>query len=502
MTSIRPAAVAGTFYPKDAAELTSTVQGFMDDVQVPDESPPKAIIAPHAGYVYSGAVAARAYARITPIADQIHRVILLGPCHRVAVQGLALSGADYYETPLGRVALDKDAAAEILDMPQVQVFDATHAQEHSLEVHVPFLQMLLGDFTLLPLVVGETTPDDVADVLERLWGGDETLIVISTDLSHFLDYAGAQAIDARTCQAIENLRPEDIEQGGACGRYPVGGMLRLAERRGMSIETIDLRNSGDTAGTKDKVVGYGSWVLREGNGAPAPKKPKQRVSVKLSQPLIKKPSAAGAESGFEAATKALLAKHGDLLIQLAATSVLHGLDTGAVPKSVNGKFPQEVRDNGACFITLKQGPRLRGCIGSPQAHRPLIVDTVDNAFKSAFKDHRFKPLTEAELKGLSLSISVLSPHSPMTVESEADLLSQLRPGVDGLIIQDGAKRALFLPSVWGQLPTPDQFVAHLKAKAGMTPEQWSDDFKAWRFIAEEKKSSDYANAADIWQGRG
>ena len=510
MTSVRPAAVAGFFYPKDAAELTSTIEGFLGAVDVPDEAPPKALIVPHAGYVYSGAVAATAYARLRPVAGRIRRVVLAGPCHRVAVRGLALSGADFFETPLGRVPLDKAAADAIRDMPQVQVFDATHAQEHSLEVHIPFLQTLLDDFTLLPLVVGEATPDEVADVLERLWGGDETLIVISTDLSHQLDYAAARAIDARTCKAIETFRPQDIERNGACGRFPVGGMLRAAERRGLGIETVDLRNSGDTAGNMDRVVGYGSWVLREGPGGgrgtakPKPRKRRQKVSVKLNKPVVVKraEAAAGDEGGFEAATKALLADHGDLLIQLAAASVLHGLDRGAPPKAVNGDFAQDLRDNGACFITLKHGPRLRGCIGSPQAHRPLIVDTVDNAFKSAFKDHRFKPLTEPELKGLTLSISVLSPQSPMTVADQDDLQGQLRPGVDGLVIEDGGKRALFLPSVWGQLPQPATFVAHLKAKAGMTPEQWSDDFKAWRFIAEEKRSADYANAADIWQGRG
>ncbi len=500
MTSIRAAAVAGFFYPKDTAELTATVRNFIDHVPDTDAPPPKAIIAPHAGYVYSGAIAAMAYARLRPIAHRIRRVVLLGPCHRVAVNGLALSGADFFETPLGRVPLDKDAATAILDMPQVEIFDDTHAQEHSLEVHIPFLQMLLDEFTLVPLVVGQASADDVADVLERLWGGEETLIVVSSDLSHYLDYASAQAIDQRTCAAIENLDPSAIERDGACGRFPVSGLLRIAERRGMGVETVDLRNSGDTAGKKDKVVGYGSWIFTEGTTPSKPTAPRNSapsVAIRVGTPKAE----ADTSADFEAATKALLAQHGDLLIQLAASSVLHGLDQGAPPKAVNGKFPQELRDNRACFVTLKHGPRLRGCIGSPQAHRPLVVDVVDNAFKSAFKDPRFKPLTAPELKNLTLSISVLSPQTPFPVTSQADLLAQLRPGIDGLVIADGGKRALFLPSVWEQLPTADQFLQHLKAKAGMTPDHWSDDFKAWRFIAEEKKSSDYANPADIWQGR-
>ncbi|MEO5337588.1 MAG: AmmeMemoRadiSam system protein B [Magnetospirillum sp. WYHS-4] len=263
MTIVRQSAVSGTFYPGTAKQLDAAVRGYLAQAGAWAGPVPKAIIAPHAGYVYSGPVAASAYARLVPAKGRIARVVLLGPCHRVPVRGLAASGADAFVTPLGQIPVDKAAIQSVLDLPQVQVFDATHALEHSLEVHLPFLQEVLGTFALVPFVVGFASPDEIAEVLERLWGGPETLIVVSSDLSHYLDYDSAHQVDAETCRAIETFDGEAIPEDGACGRFPVRGLLALAKRRRMTIETVDVRNSGDTAGPKDRVVGYGSWVFLE-----------------------------------------------------------------------------------------------------------------------------------------------------------------------------------------------------------------------------------------------
>ena len=260
MDVIREAAVAGQFYPGDPRELSTTVEQYLDEAQVEPGPQPKALIVPHAGYIYSGPVAASAYARLRPYRERITRVILLGPCHRVAVRGLALSGADVFRTPLGDVPLDKEVMTG-LDLPAVEVFDDTHAFEHSLEVHLPFLQILLDDFTLVPLVVGNAGNETVAEVLDVLWGGPETLIVISSDLSHYLDYDSARKRDKATCQAIVHFDADSIGPEDACGCHPIGGFLVLAKRRGMTVETLDLRNSGDTAGPMDQVVGYGSWMF-------------------------------------------------------------------------------------------------------------------------------------------------------------------------------------------------------------------------------------------------
>lgn len=266
MSFIRPPAVAGSFYPADAISLSTQIRAFLGEAQFGADAddfrtPPKALIAPHAGYIYSGPIAAHAYVHIQSLKDTVERVVLLGPCHRVAVQGLALSSADAFTTPLGQVEIDHGLDESILALPQVHVYDATHSQEHSLEVHIPFLQILLEDFKLLPMVVGNASPDQVAEVLDLVWGGPETLVVVSTDLSHYLDYDTAQALDQKTSDAIEHLDYDAIGDSQACGRMPVKGLLEVAKRKGMSVRTLDLRNSGDTAGPRDQVVGYGSWGL-------------------------------------------------------------------------------------------------------------------------------------------------------------------------------------------------------------------------------------------------
>jgi len=260
MTSVRYAAVSGLFYPDDPAVLREQLEGFLATVPS-DGSVPKALIAPHAGYIYSGPVAAHAYARLRPARGRIRRVVLLGPSHRVGFRGLALSGADWFETPLGRIAVDHETEAALNDLPQVQVLPRAHEKEHSLEVHLPFLQEMLGEFTLVPIVVGESRPEEVAQVLKRLWGGDETLIVISSDLSHYHDYQTACTRDAATARAIETLHYEDIGYDDACGRGPVSGLLHYAREHGLHVQTLDLRNSGDTAGPRNQVVGYGAWAV-------------------------------------------------------------------------------------------------------------------------------------------------------------------------------------------------------------------------------------------------
>lgn len=260
MATTRPPAVAGTFYPSDARALRQTVSDYLASVKEAG-TVPKAIIAPHAGYVYSGPIAATAYARLIPARARITRVVLLGPAHRVWLEGLALPEADGFASPLGLVPLDKEAMARVVDLPQVCVSKAAHAQEHSLEVHLPFLQMVLDAFTLVPFVVGKAGPQEVGEVLEALWGGPETLIVVSSDLSHYQDYASARAMDEATSKAIEALRPEDIRGEQACGRFPVRGLLHVARKKGLRAQTIDLRNSGDTAGPKAEVVGYGAYVF-------------------------------------------------------------------------------------------------------------------------------------------------------------------------------------------------------------------------------------------------
>ncbi len=267
MSDLRPAAVAGTFYPKAPTALAAAVGACLHAAagsQGPAGStPPKAVIVPHAGYVYSGAIAAAAYARLAVGRDVIRRVVLLGPTHRVPVRGLALPSARAFATPLGEVAVDLDAATAALGLPQVRASDAAHALEHSLEVQLPFLQAVLGAFQIVPFAVGDATPEEVAEVIDLLWGGPETLFVVSSDLSHYHRYADAQAIDRATAEAILGLSP-DLDHEQACGATPINGLLLSARRRGLAPELLDLRNSGDTAGDRSRVVGYASFAFVAG----------------------------------------------------------------------------------------------------------------------------------------------------------------------------------------------------------------------------------------------
>ena len=457
MSAIRPAAVAGSFYPAEAAQLQRQIAEFLgSNGEAGTTSAPKALIAPHAGYIYSGPIAAAAYARLAPARGRLSRVVLLGPSHFVGFRGLAASSAESWQTPLGTVPIDRAVVERLINEKLVGVLDAAHAREHSLEVQIPFLQQALGEFALVPIAAGDAPPEAVASLLDAVWGGPETLIVISTDLSHYLDYRACQEIDSRTASAIERFDWGALGPDNACGRVPVRGLLAVAQRRGMSIVRLDLRNSGDTAGPRDRVVGYGSWALFE----PAGQEREEAV----------------------AADETALATVGPTLIELACASIAYWLIEGCPkPVTVTSGLPAILAAPGAVFVTLQHAGQLRGCVGSVIAQRPLIADVADNAFKAAFKDPRFQPLRFDELDGLDLSIALLTPPAPIQFVDEPDLLAQLRPNIDGLIIEDGPHRALFLPAMWRHFPDPRQFLNQLKQKAGLDAERWSPTFRASRF---------------------
>lgn len=263
MSAIRPAAVAGSFYPGDPSALAAEVAAYLAEAAGdPRVRPPKAIIAPHAGYMYSGAVAASIYARLAPLAGVVKRVVLAGPAHRVYVAGAAVPAAQAFASPLGPVPLDLEAIDVLRALDFVEVSDRAHALEHSLEVHLPFLQSVVGGFSLVPVVVGDASPAQMAMLFDALWGGPETLIVVSSDLSHYLPYDSARGRDRATALAIVNLEARLIPEE-ACGAAPINGLLEAARRHGMAAEMVDLRNSGDTAGGLDRVVGYGAFAFTE-----------------------------------------------------------------------------------------------------------------------------------------------------------------------------------------------------------------------------------------------
>ena len=415
------------FYPGDARALASEVDDLLGGVSelAPRLGYPKALIVPHAGYIYSGGVAARAYDELVPARGSVTRVVLLGPTHRVAVRGLAMPSAGGFATPLGKVRVDTAALDSVRDLPQVVVSDAAHAMEHSLEVQLPFLQKMLGDFALAPFAVGVASVAEVAEVIERLWGGPETLVVISTDMSHYHSYEQARAIDGATIERIAAFAT-DIHHEEACGATPLNGLLFFSKQKNLSVKLLAACNSGDTAGDKGRVVGYSAFGLYEGGEVSLDEAGRTLLSLargSIERNLLGKPEAAAAASW---------------LIQTGAT-----------------------------FVTLTKEGILRGCIGSLQAERALAEDVAQNALGAAFHDPRFPAMTPAEWPQCRVEVSLLSTPKPLRFADEADLLERIRAGEDGLIIEADGKRGTFLPQVWEDLADKRLFLSHLMRKAGL-----------------------------------
>ena len=431
MNTVRPAAVADMFYPGDARSLAAELDELLGGVEhlEPRLGVPKALVVPHAGYVYSGAVAAHGYDELSGARGIVRRVVLLGPVHRVPVRGLALPEANAFATPLGTVPLDKEAVRAVQSLPQVVTSAPAHALEHSLEVQLPFLQKMLGEFALVPFAVGMATADEVAQVLERLWGGPETLVVVSTDLSHYHPYDEARRIDGATLERIERFA-SDLDHDEACGATPLNGLLHLAKKKNLSLKRLAAGNSGDTAGGKREVVGYSSFALYEG-GTVSPE------------------------------------RAGGRLLGMARSAIDDSLSSRRADPRPDEPWLQQA---GATFVTLTMDGALRGCIGSLEAARPLGVDVVENALAAAHRDPRFPRLTVSEWLRCAVEVSLLSRPKPVRFADESDLLAQIVPGEDGLIVESGGRRATYLPQVWDAIPDARRFLEELKCKAGIPAE--------------------------------
>lgn len=497
MSQVRTPAVAGTFYPANPKDLQMSVDNLLASAitQIPC---PKAIIAPHAGYVYSGAVAASVYARLTNSQTPIKKVILLGPSHNVAFRGIAATSCKYFRTPLGDIPIDTEQIQNIIDPPYVDYLEEAHLREHCLEVHLPFLQRTLGPFTLVPLVVGDCSPERVNAVLEPLWGGNETLIVVSTDLSHFHEYKEARRLDQQTSGKIQQLST-GLTGEDACGYHPVNGLMYLAKLKGYKVEQVDLRNSGDTSGDTDRVVGYGSYALaKQTTKVYRNKEYTDQAENPDSHSLgatkgATKGASKGASKGATVNADMIVANNNDslslshrqILIQTARKAISDLLDIENDCRISAPGIPASLHEEKASFVTLNLNNRLRGCIGSLVAHRALIVDVAENAQAAANRDPRFKPVTLEEYHRLEIHLSVLSTPAEISFSHWEQLLETIRPRVDGLVIEEKGQRATYLPSVWEQLPDPETFVMELRRKAGLHPEKWSTSARVFRYTTEE-----------------
>jgi hypothetical protein len=488
MAALRTPAVAGSFYPGLPGELRSEVGRHLAPALAshasaggaPGEVAPKILVVPHAGYNYSGATAARAYALLAPVAARIRRVVLLGPAHRARVRGLAAPTVAAFDTPLGPVRVDHEAMAPLRALEQVGFDDTPHAPEYSLEVQLPFLQAVLGDgFGLIPLVVGDTAPEDVAEVVDTLWGGDETLIVVSTDMSHFHPYADAQRLDRETAARILRLE-SDIHPLRACGARPLNGALLAARRRAMTAALVDLCNSGDTVGRKERVVGYASFAIRPGPGHQAP------PVAAAAQPFAAAPAPLRQPVPRVAAAASL----GEALLLRARNTIAQRLGLAPLAEP----WHPALQERGATFVTLNDAARrLRGCIGRLEAVTSLDSDVRHNAEQAAFADPRFPPVRADEWAGLRLEVSVLTSSQPLpAAATQAQALQAIEPGTHGVIFEWRGHRATFLPQVWAQLPQPQAFMAALKRKAGLAEDFWAADVRLSRYRVDKHEGGPIA----------
>ena len=443
---MKPLKFSGTWYSNGPSELRQQIAKFMEGTK--DHGlDPKLMIVPHAGLRFSGAVAAHAYRLLHKKQAKLKRLILLGPSHKHAFKGIAVPSHERFETPFASLPVDQDFKQKALALPFVSVDDAAFEHEHCLEMQWPFISLIAPHVHILPLIIGAASPAEVKKLLDAVWGGDETMILISSDLSHYHPYVEAQELDKKTNQMIETLQPQLVSEN-ACGHRAINGALLKAIDLNMRVTGVDRRNSGDTAGPKDRVVGYASYVFE-----------------------------------YPETARLTLAQRHDIQRVIQHT-IRYGLNKKKMPTIVAESFSRPLRAIRGCFVTLTLNGKLRGCIGSPQAHQPLIIDVAKNAYKAAFDDHRFAPLTMEEVDKTEVSVSILSALRPMNFVDEADLLRQLKPHVEGLVIKDGKHNALFLPHVWESIPEPDKFLRQLKMKAKLGSHHWSDTMQAFSFTTE------------------
>lgn len=470
---VRLPSVAGLFYPSDAGTLARMVDDLLAGAQSRTLDNVRALVSPHAGYEYSGPVAAHGFKLLA--GRHVDTVIILAPSHYACFDGAIASPASAYRTPLGDVPVSEKARALAgrgpfaSDAPcHVQRpswsrhsprpaphedEDTPETWEHSIEVQLPFLQRVLGCFKIVPVTFGKVDPEEAARALADLVD-DHTLVVASTDLSHFHSHDEASRLDAGCVRAICAMDFDDMPAQEACGRTPVLALMHLARIKGWTPHLLDSRNSGDVTGDKTRVVGYASIAFtseESASGTPPACPPDETQAGALS------------EDGQQ------------YLLDLARRTLESVTGGGDLPEPAPGDVPEPLRQPRACFVTLTAKGRLRGCIGNLHpGGRPLFRAVMENARSAALNDPRFPELPHSEVAGVHIEISVLGEPRRLEFDSPRQLLERLRPGHDGVILNIGRRQATFLPQVWEQLPDPEEFLRHLSQKAGCDPDAWQE----------------------------
>jgi AmmeMemoRadiSam system protein B/AmmeMemoRadiSam system protein A len=443
--SERPAAVAGTFYPAQKYVLKTEVDSYLKKVTIKTTELPRLLISPHAGYVFSGPVAAHGFAHLN---NSVKKVFILGPSHYQAFSGFAYPEVSTFSTPLGKVPVDTEIIEKLRKHPKARPTAGMDIKEHCLEVQLPFLQVKLDSFTIIPLLTGRISPEEVASIILPFID-ESTIVIASSDLSHYHTQNEARKIDDRTIDAILADKPDEEIDG--CGNLPIKIVMALAEKLDLKPLLLDSRTSFETApqyGDNSRVVGYASIIYVK--HLPQVNTPSKEVSN---------------SSEF---TKELQIN----LLKIARNSLRAAVHDEPLPHP--GELSELFKNNRGCFVTLTKSNQLRGCIGYIEPIKPLYQAIIENARNAALYDNRFSPVRADEIDSLSIEISVLSQPKPLSFKTPSELLQLLRPGVDGVILSSGSHQSTFLPQVWEQLPDKIQFLEHLSIKGGMPKDGWKN----------------------------
>ena len=464
MEKYKEPAVSGVFYSANPVALSKELGKYLEAGYDLNKRKPKMLVVPHAGYKYSAQVAAKAYAELLKYGKDIRTVVVIGPAHYEYVKGAALPTHDYFKTPLGKIPLDKQKIAQLAQNPLFKKNNKPFAKEHSIEVQLPFLQKLLKNFKIVPVVYGQIEPQQLADALSVFLDDEQTVLIFSADLSHYYKAEEAEVIDAHTARMID-LGKADLDKEMSCGAEGINAALLLAKEMQMRAKLLDITHSGNVSGDLERVVGYGAWSFGE---TPAAEREKTALETEVEN------------------LKTFASIYGQDLLKIAGQSLRAAVNDESFRVS-RKDYPDVLFDKGASFVTLTKNGKLRGCIGSLLPRQAIADDVAKNARKAATEDQRFKPVLPDELADLTVSISFLTDYEPIDFENEEDLLRQIVQGTDGVVLRDGNRQGLLLPSVWSEVKGKKEFLEELKLKAGMSPGYWSDKIKAFRFRTVEIK---------------
>lgn len=442
MERIKSASVAGMFYPVNKEELLDTLKQFQEKNKKDYETTTRAIIVPHAGYFYSGQLASEGFQYLD---KNVKNIFIIAPSHHVAVDNPVLSDYEHWQTPLGEISINQKINKELIDEFGCQYLNEAFEKEHAAEVQVPFIQFNYNDeVKIIPILLNYHTNNKITDIISKYYDNEENAFIISSDLSHFHSDDEAKKIDNSTANMIEMMGVNGLTPHHACGSAGICALHNFAQTKDFSLIRIGMTNSSLVSGDKNRVVGYGAWLLYEGKS-----------------------------------TEFVAQNYKEFILETCRKSIKAGLEKQQI--TIGANIPPVFYQLGAAFVTLNINRHLRGCIGSIVAHQPLIIDLAQHAYDAAFRDNRFRPLSIEEFDQIDISVSLLSSPTKINFKNEQDLLDKITPFEDGIIIKDDNHQAVYLPSVWEQIPNKVDFLNNLKIKAGLAPNHFSSSFEAFKY---------------------